>query len=141
LRIQSREGRAPDAFPDALVSPEFEATPDRSRGSIAAREVLPATAAAKYMEDAFQGFPVIGARPSSTGRWWQQGLDNRPLGVRQVYLAHAPTVPDPRGVLERPVGAVLYFAIEELGVRPLRPDWEAVLAATEAELGQWRAGG
>ncbi len=111
----------------------------------------------RYRVDVVEELDVAGWwRPNPAGYWCELlhsgerellAYHWHPTGASTITWPHihvsGPTAPVdltrghlPTGVVVLP--AVLRYAIADLGVEPLRPDWEAVLAGAERAL---RAGG
>jgi site-specific DNA recombinase len=101
--VERREGRPPDAFPHALLAPPLEATPGGRRRAVLAWQILPATAAAEHIQDAFDDAAVIRSRSARCRRRGEQWSDEAPLCVGEMRSAHASMLSHRAGVLELPL--------------------------------------
>jgi hypothetical protein len=104
LLIQGGERRTPDALPHPFLAPLFESAPHSRRRTILARQILPATARDKHIEDAFESLAVVSAGPPRASGRWQERLDEGPLILSEMNPAHAGMLCHLKDVLEPPLG-------------------------------------
>src|SRR3712207_3937449 len=79
-----------DAVPDACSTPAIKAISDRLPGAVPIRHVTPGSTRPVNPQDAIDNTAMVHRRTARM--WllrWQQGVQSRPLCVRQISSAHA----------------------------------------------------
>lgn len=91
LRIQGGQQRQPDPFPCPIVLPAHQPAMGRRVVAQVRRQVTPATAATHQIQDRIDRLPVMTALATARRLRGKQGLNQRPLRIRQirVVVAHA----------------------------------------------------
>ena len=98
--VERRQDSTPNALPDALLTPAFEAPPQGGWCAVLIWEVLPAATSDEHVENAFYCPTVIGSGLSGASQRRQQRLDECPLHISKVNTAHANRIVHPGSVLE-----------------------------------------
>jgi hypothetical protein len=101
--VESRQSGAPDTLPDTHVTLALEPLPHRRRRAILPRQILPTAAGDEDIEDALDGPLVVSAWSACVGGRWEEWLNEGPLPIGEMNLAHAGRLCHLSSVLESPL--------------------------------------